>query len=100
MPIWKFGEPSKPAESEHHFVQVTVAVGEWEGPGEETRREVQGQSIRLEGTVVVQSLSRVRLCDPMDRSTPGLPVLLHLLEFAQTPEGTEPRGKSSKHERS
>ena len=53
MPIWKFGEPSKPAESEHYFVQVTVAVGEWEGPGEETRREVQGQSVRLEGTVVV-----------------------------------------------
>ena len=24
------------------------------------------------------------LCDPMDRSTPGFPVLQHLLEFAQT----------------
>ena len=32
----------------------------------------------------VQSLSRVRLCDPMDRSTPGLPVHHQLLEFAQT----------------
>ena len=31
--------------------------------------------------VVVQSLSRVRLCHPMDHSTPGLPVLHHLLEF-------------------
>ena len=24
------------------------------------------------------------LCDPMDCSTPGFPVLYHLLEFAQT----------------
>ena len=32
---------------------------------------------------VVQSLSRVWLCDPMDYSTPGLPDLHCLLEFAQ-----------------
>ena len=32
----------------------------------------------------VQSLSRVRLCDPMNRSTPGLPVHHHLPEFTQT----------------
>ena len=32
----------------------------------------------------VQSLSRVWLCDPMNRSTPGLPVLHQLLEFTQT----------------
>ena len=32
----------------------------------------------------VQSLSRVRLCDPMNRSTPGLPVHHQLLEFTQT----------------
>ena len=32
----------------------------------------------------VQSLSRVRLCDPMDCSTPGLPVHHQLLEFTQT----------------
>ena len=32
----------------------------------------------------VQSLSRVRLCDPMDHSTPGLPVHHQLLEFTQT----------------
>ena len=32
----------------------------------------------------VQSLSRVRLCNPMNRSTPGLPVHHHLLEFTQT----------------
>ena len=32
----------------------------------------------------VQSLSRVRLCDPMNRSTPGLPVHHQLQEFTQT----------------
>ena len=32
----------------------------------------------------VQSLSRVRLCDPMNRSMPGLPVHHKLLEFTQT----------------
>ena len=32
---------------------------------------------------VVQSLSRVWLCDPMDCSTPGFPVLHYLPEFAQ-----------------
>ena len=33
---------------------------------------------------VVPLLSHVRLCDPMDRSTPGFPVLHCLLEFAQS----------------
>ena len=32
----------------------------------------------------VQLLSRVRLCNPMDHSTPGLPVHHQLLEFTQT----------------
>ena len=32
----------------------------------------------------VQSLSHVRLCNPMNRSTPGLPVYHQLLEFTQT----------------
>ena len=32
----------------------------------------------------VQSLSRVRICDPMDYSIPGLPVYHHLPEFTQT----------------
>ena len=34
--------------------------------------------------VVVQLLSRVLLCDPMDSSTPGFPVFPHLPELAQT----------------
>ena len=33
---------------------------------------------------VVQLLPCLTLCDPMDCSTPGFPVLHHLLEFAQT----------------
>ena len=32
----------------------------------------------------VQSLSHVRLCDPMNHSMPGLPVHHHLPEFTQT----------------
>ena len=32
----------------------------------------------------VQSLNHVRLCNPMDCSTPGLPVHHHLPEFTQT----------------
>ena len=34
--------------------------------------------------VIVQSLTNVWLCDPMDWSTPGFPVLHYLLELAQT----------------
>ena len=33
---------------------------------------------------VVQLLSRVRLCDPMDCSTPGFPIYHQLLELTQT----------------
>ena len=38
----------------------------------------------LEFVVVVQLLSHVQVCHPMDYSTPGLPILLYLPEFAQT----------------
>ena len=34
--------------------------------------------------VVAESLSHVQLCNPMDCSIPGFPVLHHLLEHAQT----------------
>ena len=40
--------------------------------------------IHINTLTVVQSLSHVRLCDPMDCSMPGFPVLHHLLELAQT----------------
>ena len=42
------------------------------------------QRLRECVVVVVQSLSCVWLCDPMDCSAPGFPVLHCLLEFAQT----------------
>ena len=38
----------------------------------------------LPAVVVVQSLSCTRVCDPMDCSTPGFPVLHHLPELAHT----------------
>ena len=38
----------------------------------------------LQGFSAVQLLSRVQLCNPMDYSTPGLPVHHQLLELAQT----------------
>ena len=34
--------------------------------------------------IIVQSLSWCPLCNPVEYSTPGFPVLHHLLEFAQT----------------
>ena len=37
----------------------------------------------LFAAAVVQSLSRVQLCDPMDYSTLGFPVLHHFPELAQ-----------------
>ena len=38
-------------------------------------------SVSLELVVIIQSLSRVRLCNPMDCSTPGFPFLPFLQEF-------------------
>ena len=40
--------------------------------------------LKLPHNSSVQSLSRVQLCDPMNRSTPGLPVHHQLPEFTQT----------------
>ena len=44
-----------------------------------------GQKTYKKAPSSVQSLGCVRLCDPMDCSTPGLPVHHQLLEFTQTP---------------
>ena len=41
-------------------------------------------SICKNTAVVVQLLSNIWLCDPMDYSTPGFPILHYLPEFAQT----------------
>ena len=53
------------------------------------KREMVEIYNRMEVVMVVivcsgQSLSRVQLCDPMDCSTPGLPVHHQLPEFTQT----------------
>ena len=40
--------------------------------------------IMIDCVADVQLLGRVRLCDPVDCSTPGFPVLHHLPELAQT----------------
>ena len=47
------------------------------------RARVQSSDLR-EHFVVVQSLNRVQLFDPMDCSMPGFPVLHYPLKFAQT----------------
>ena len=48
-----------------------------------TAPQCQPSVIRIQFSSV-QSLSRVQLCDPMNCSTPGLPVHHQLLEFTQT----------------
>ena len=40
--------------------------------------------IREGSAVVVQSLSHIQLCNPMDCSMPGFPVFHYVPEFAQT----------------
>ena len=42
------------------------------------------KSLHLHQFSSVQSLSYVRLCDPMTHSTPGLPIHHQLLKFTQT----------------
>ena len=58
-------------------------------PNYVTGRSIIGKNITVQfsrtSVQSVQSLSRVRLCDPMNRSTPGLPVHHQLPEFTQTP---------------
>ena len=47
-------------------------------------KQIVGQDAAVTNFVVVQLLSHVPLCDPIDCSTSGFPVLHHLPEFAQT----------------
>ena len=58
------------------------------GNPESTHHAVPNSVTWLPGTpriIVVQLLSHVWLCNPMDWSMPGFPVLHYLPEFAQTP---------------
>ena len=50
----------------------------------QTQKGSISEGVGLGGTAVVQSPSYVRLCSPMDCSTPGFPILHHLLGLAQT----------------
>ena len=68
---------------------LTTAVGTDEIPEARTERSFSVSSYRSHFCwhqyvlFVAQSQSRVRLCDPVDCSTPGSPVLPYLPEFAQ-----------------
>ena len=42
------------------------------------------KKLKIQLPFAVQSLNHARLCDPMDCSTSGFPVLHHLPELAQT----------------
>ena len=48
------------------------------------QNKTETQTVRYLRISSIQSLSRVRLCDPMNCSTPGLPVHHQLPEFTQT----------------
>ena len=67
----------------HKGSQSPVGSAPWTGkrarPKADRRTPAGG---KLFAVIVAQSC--LTLCDPMDGSTPGLPVLHHLLEFAQT----------------
>ena len=63
---------SEACSSDHGHRGLRAALVPW---------EVLGWSRYV--VVAVQLLSRVRLCDPMDCSLPGFPVLHCLPEFAQ-----------------
>ena len=40
--------------------------------------------LKIDPVVAIQLLSYIQLCDPIDCSTPGFPVLYYVPEFAQT----------------
>ena len=54
--------------------------------GEEMGGKVVGKGVfsNIENCCCSVAQSCLTLCDPMDCSTPGFPVLRHLQEFAQT----------------
>ena len=61
------------AESHSRFLEWPQFFSPTNGPGHTSLYQV-----------IVQSLSRVGLCDPVDCGLPGFPVLHYLPEFAQT----------------
>ena len=72
-PTWRYWE--KGSDSKEELPRIGLSSS------------LEKQDLYYAGLVViaiVQSLSHVRLCDPMDCSVPGFPILHHLSEFAQT----------------
>ena len=66
-------------------VETWVQSLGWEDPLEKgTATHSSVQACRIHGLYSVQSLSRVRLCDPVDCSTPGFPGHHQLPEFIHT----------------
>ena len=53
------------------------------------KTKIQNRNVLL-GIISVQSLSLVRLCDPMDLSTPGFPVHHQLPKLTQTHDAIQP----------
>ena len=53
---------------------------------ENSKPAIEKQSVSYEGTTVTNSVTQscLTLCDPMNHSTPGLPVHHQLPEFTQT----------------
>ena len=65
---------------------ISERYASFPGMGKEGRSDIIFIHVKIPFlflNLVVQSLSHVQLCNPMDCSTPGFPVLHYLLEFAQ-----------------
>ena len=70
--------------SQYSYLGIPMDRGDWQATVHEIARVGHEWGLNLPAISSVQSLSRVQLCDPMNRSMPGLPVHHHLLEFTQT----------------
>ena len=63
---------------------VRIVKGRWLVKQKVVKKQQHRGLNKIEEISSVQSLSRVRLCDPMDGSPPGLPTHHQLPEFTQT----------------
>ena len=82
MAMWKVR--TSPARS----LCPTEAPGTWQGSAQPLCISLQVREVLSKPSISSQFSSVAQLCltlcDPMNRSTPGLPVHHQLLEFAQT----------------
>ena len=76
---WDF--PGKNSEVGCHSLLQGIFLNQGSNPGVHCGQTLPSEPLQFSS---VQSLSRVPLCYPMNRSTPGLPVHHQLLEFTQT----------------